>query len=80
MRWLILLPAGPGALLGGWIAEHVGLRYALAFAGCMALLISIVAWRQSIIRNMRTLPMAAGPHRAADAQLVPDTQPGEFVP
>jgi MFS family permease len=80
MRWLILLPAGPGALLGGWIGEHVGLRYSLAFAGFMALLISIAAWRQPIIRNMRTLPMAAGVHRAADAQLVPDSQPGEFVP
>jgi predicted MFS family arabinose efflux permease len=80
MRWLILLPAGPGALLGGWLGEHVGLRYALAFAGVMALLISMVAWRQSIVRHMRTLPMASGPHRAADAQLVPDTQPGEFVP
>jgi len=80
MRWLILLPAAPGALLGGWIGEHVGLRFALAFAGLVALLISLGAWRQAIIRNMRTLPMAAGVHRAADAQLVPDTQPGEFVP
>ena len=26
MRWLILLPAGPGALLGGWLGEHLGLR------------------------------------------------------
>ena len=80
MRWLILLPAGPGALLGGWIGEHAGLRYALAFAGVTAVLISIVAWRQAIIRDMRTLPMASGVHRAADAQLVPDSQPGEFVP
>ncbi|MEZ5564514.1 MAG: MFS transporter [Gammaproteobacteria bacterium] len=80
MRWLILLPAAPGALLGGWIGEHVGLRYALAFAGVIALVLSILAWRQPIIRNMRTLPMAAGPHRAVDAQGVPDTQPGEFVP
>ncbi len=80
MRWLVLLPAAPGALLGGWIGEHVGLRFALAFAGFMALLISIAAWRQSIIRDMRTLPMASGLHRAADAQLVPDSQPGEFVP
>ena len=30
MRWLILLPAGPGALLGGYLGEHLGLRYALA--------------------------------------------------
>jgi predicted MFS family arabinose efflux permease len=80
MRWLILLPAGPGALLGGWIGEHVGLRYALAFAGLASLLISVAAWRQSIIRDMRALPMASGVHRAADAQLVPDTQPGEFAP
>src|SRR5205823_14820385 len=30
MRWLILIPAGPGALLGGWLGEHHGLRSALA--------------------------------------------------
>ena len=29
MRWLILLPAGPGALVGGWLGEHVGLRASL---------------------------------------------------
>jgi len=80
MRWLILLPAGPGALLGGWIGEHVGLRYALATAGFVCLLLALAAWRQPIVRHMRSLPMAAGPHRAADAQAVPDTQPGEFVP
>jgi hypothetical protein len=32
MRWLTLLAAGPGALLGGWLGEHVGLRAALGFA------------------------------------------------
>ncbi|MDH5254878.1 MAG: MFS transporter [Gammaproteobacteria bacterium] len=80
MRWLILLPAGPGALLGGWIGEHVGLRHALAVAGFLCLLVALVAWRQPVIRTMRTLPMASGAHRAADAQTVPDTQPGEFVP
>ena len=80
MRWLILLPAGPGALLGGWLGEHVGLRSALVFAGVLALLFAIAAWRQPIIRNMRKLPMSSGAHRAADAQLVPDSQPGEFVP
>jgi hypothetical protein len=26
MRWLILLPAGPGRAAGGWLGEHVGLR------------------------------------------------------
>jgi predicted MFS family arabinose efflux permease len=80
MRWLILLPAGPGALLGGWIGEHVGLRYALAVAGILCLLCALSAWRQPIIRNMRRLPMASGAHRAADAQAVPDSQPGEYVP
>ena len=33
MRWLTLLAAGPGALLGGWLGETVGLRAALGFAG-----------------------------------------------
>src|SRR6266850_3303552 len=43
MRWLILLPAGPGALLGGWLGEHLGLRVALGFAGTMAVLLSLGA-------------------------------------
>ncbi len=56
MRWLILLPAGPGALLGGWLGEHAGLRASLAFAGVTVLLLAWVAWRQPIIRDTRTLP------------------------
>jgi hypothetical protein len=56
MRWLILLPAGPGALLGGWLGEHLGLRVALGFAGSTALLLAIVARRLAVIRNVRTLP------------------------
>ena len=56
MRWLILLPAGPGALLGGWLGEHFGLRSALGFAGGGALLLALVAWRVSVIRDVRTLP------------------------
>ena len=58
MRWLILLPAGPGALLGGWLGEHRGLRWALAFAGCSALLLALAAWCSPVIRNVRTLPEA----------------------
>src|SRR5208282_4136376 len=50
MRWLILLPAGPGALIGGWLGEHVGLRSALGFAGCTALCLAVTAWQLSIIR------------------------------
>ena len=56
MRWLILLPAGPGALLGGWIGERYGLRTTLAFAGSTALLLMLVAWRIPVIRNVKTLP------------------------
>ena len=56
MRWLILIPAGPGALTGGWLGEHLGLRVALGFAGCMALLLALLAWRLPVIRSVRTLP------------------------
>ncbi len=28
MRWLILIPAGPGALIGGFLGQHFGLRRA----------------------------------------------------
>ncbi|MEP7058442.1 MAG: MFS transporter, partial [Caldimonas sp.] len=56
MRWLILIPAGPGALLGGWLGEHHGLRSALAFAGGSALLLALVASRWAAIRDVRELP------------------------
>ena len=56
MRWLILLPAGPGALLGGWLGEHVDLRASLVFAGCGALLVALVAWRHPLLRGVRALP------------------------
>jgi len=58
MRWLILVPAGPGALIGGWLGEHVSLRSSLAFAGVGALLVSLLAWRFGPIRNVLTLPTA----------------------
>jgi MFS family permease len=56
MRWLTLIPAGPGALLGGWLGEHVGLRSALLFAGVGALLLAGLAWRHPVLRNVRELP------------------------
>jgi MFS family permease len=56
MRWLILIPAGPGALLGGWLGEHFGLRVSLGFAGTTALLLALVAWRLPVIRSVRSLP------------------------
>jgi predicted MFS family arabinose efflux permease len=65
MRWLILLPAGPGALIGGWLGEHASLRASLAFAGGVALVAAVVAWRLEVIRGLRELPNA----READAWL-----------
>ena len=56
MRWLILVPAGPGALLGGWLGEHFGLRVSLAFAGCTAVALSLAAWNRPVLRSVRTLP------------------------
>lgn len=56
MRWLILIPAGPGALLGGWLGERLGLRAALGFAGSTALLLAMIAWRRPVIRSVTTLP------------------------
>jgi MFS family permease len=56
MRWLILLPAGPGALLGGWLGERFGLRAALGFAGGTALALAAVAARLQVIRSVKTLP------------------------
>ena len=63
MRWLTLLAAAPGALLGGWLGEHVGLRSALAFAGGVSVLLVLVAWRLPLIRGLRTLPQ---PERDSD--------------
>ncbi|HET9207677.1 MAG TPA: MFS transporter [Burkholderiaceae bacterium] len=56
MRWLILIPAGPGALIGGWLGEHVGLRAALVFAGVGGLLLCAVASWLGVIRQVRVLP------------------------
>ena len=56
MRWLILLPAGPGALWGGWLGEHAGLRASLGFSGVTALVLALSAWRLPVIRSIRALP------------------------
>jgi MFS family permease len=56
MRWLTLLPAGPGALLGGWLGEHVGLRSALLFSAGVSLALALAAWRVPLIRELRQLP------------------------
>ena len=59
MRWLMLLPAGPGALIGGWLGEHVDLRTSLGFAGFGAILVAALAWRFSVIRSVHHLPTPA---------------------
>ena len=59
MRWLILLPAAPGALLGGWLGEHVGLRWALAVGGMGTLALAAAALLFTQLRGLRELPTPA---------------------
>jgi hypothetical protein len=56
MRWLILIPALPGALLGGWLGEHLGLRWAIATGGIGALGLALAGWRFTHLRTLRELP------------------------
>jgi MFS family permease len=72
IRWLTLIPAGPGALLGGWLGEHVSLRAALLFSGVGALLLTLLASQLRAIRTVKTLPTVADEHQ----MLGVETQPG----
>jgi predicted MFS family arabinose efflux permease len=56
MRWLIMLPAGPGALIGGFLGQRFGLRVPLGCAGVASLLLAVLTWRVPLIRSIRTLP------------------------
>jgi len=56
MRWLILIPAVPGALLGGWLGEHLGLRWALATGGLGALALALGGWKLTMLSGQRALP------------------------
>ncbi|MES2786470.1 MAG: MFS transporter [Pseudomonadota bacterium] len=56
MRWLILIPALPGALLGGYLGEHFGLRWSLAAGGIGALILAFVGWKFTMLRVQRELP------------------------
>jgi MFS family permease len=58
MRWLTLLAAPPGALLGGWLAERAGLRASLLLSGGLSLLLAAVAWRLPLMRGLKALPEA----------------------
>ncbi|RQO57183.1 MFS transporter [Paucibacter sp. KBW04] len=73
MRWLILVPAGPGALIGGWLGEHVSLRSSLLFAGVGALLVSLLAWRFGPIRGVLSLPT---PEQDEEPVLGAEAMPG----
>ena len=56
MRWLILIPAGPGALCGGYLAEHVGLKVALGLGGVGALILAAAVLWLSPLRQLKALP------------------------
>jgi MFS family permease len=75
MRWLIMVPAFPGALIGGWLGDHFGLRATLAFAGCGALLLALAAWQQPVIRTTRGLPEPAEGSGAVTAVASPVREP-----
>jgi MFS family permease len=59
MRWLILLPAGPGAVLGGWMAEHLGMRSSLASAGLGTLMVALIAYKRPYLKSLKQLPETA---------------------
>jgi MFS family permease len=71
MRWLILIPAGPGALIGGWLGQHAGLRVSLEFAGFAGLLITAAAWRNPVLRGLRTLPVLDASEGVLAAESMP---------
>ena len=67
MRWLILIPAGPGALMGGWLGEHAGLRASLAFAGAGGMALTVCACCSPLLRTMKALPALLEPNKGPGA-------------
>lgn len=57
IRWLVLLPAGPGALLGGYIGEHWGLRWSLGLAGAGALVLALLVWVNPYLKQATSLAL-----------------------
>jgi len=56
MRWLALLPTVPGALVGGWLGEHLGLAPVLGLAAGLAGLLALATWRLPTLWQVRSLP------------------------
>ena len=74
MMCLTVASAPLGGLLGGWIAEHHGLRAAMLFAGVGALLLApLVTWL-SPLASMRELPE---PQEPAVTESVAEEMAGE---
>jgi MFS family permease len=67
MRSFIQLPAGPGALMGGWLGEVFGLRTSLLFAGLCGLSVAGIAWHRPVLRAIRNLPSVADDQAIAPA-------------
>lgn len=60
MRWLILLPAGPGALLGGWLGEHTSMSTPILIAGLGAMLTSCAGLALTRLKHLQALPQTPG--------------------
>jgi MFS family permease len=78
VRWLTLLSAGPGALIGGALGEHVSLRASLVFAGGGTLLAALIAWRWSMLRDARELPTPESEEEALGAEAAVSALPADL--
>jgi MFS family permease len=56
MRFMTLLPASFGTLLGGYIGEYFGLRFAIELGGLGAIALAVYVWRFSLIRSVIEIP------------------------
>ncbi len=60
MRFMTVLPAGPGALIGGFLGEHFSLRVAIGFGGMGAIALAALLWKYSALRYVTRIPQPAG--------------------
>ena len=60
MRWLTLVPSVPGALWGGWLGHHFGLRATMLTSGIIAILVALGGLWVRVIRDTTTLPGITG--------------------